>query len=87
MLISLWEVPGGYVEPQVVTAVAAAEAMHRALELPSTIPDAQFKSLKKSLVAAVPEERKQWVAGLLARNEPTLKQRPVDWPPDQTRRR
>lgn len=78
MLISLWEVPGGYVEPQVVTAVAAAEAMHRALELPSPIPDAQFKSLKKTLVAAVPEERKQWVAGLLARNEPTLKQRLVD---------
>lgn len=65
----------GYLNSQVVTAVTAAEAMHRALSPDPPIPTAEFKQIKKGLVASLPEERRQWLREKLGRNDHTLKQR------------
>lgn len=75
MILGLRYVTGGYVETRVVTAVAAAEAMHRALNLGPRIPEDEFNELRGLLMMAVPKERKPWLSDILGRNEPTLKQR------------
>lgn len=68
----------GYVEPQLITAVAAAEAFHQALTLDPPISDDEFKALEKKLKAAIPDERTQWLSEKLGRNNPTLCQRLID---------
>jgi hypothetical protein len=75
MILGLHYVTGGYIETQVVTAVAAAESFHRALELAPPMPGEQFRSLRKLLLAAVPMQFKSWLSDRIMRNEPTLKQR------------
>ena len=77
MILGLRYVTGGYVETRVVTAVAAAESMHRALDPEPPIPPEEFKQIRKTLLAAVPVERKSWLADRLTEhsNVPTLKQR------------
>lgn len=78
MILGLRYVTGGYVETQVVTAVAAAESFHRALESPPPIPPDEFASLRKGLLENVPPKFKSWLAARIVRNEPTLKQRLTD---------
>lgn len=68
----------GYLNSQVVTAVTAAEAMHRAFTPDPPIPKAEFKRLKKQLVDNLPEDRKQWLREKLAHNDHTLRQRLED---------
>lgn len=75
MILGLHYVTGGYLETQVVTAVAAAESFHRALEEDPPMPDEQFQTLRKLLLAAVPKQFKSWLSDRIMRNEPTLKQR------------
>ncbi|WP_353828212.1 HEPN domain-containing protein [Agromyces sp. SYSU T0242] len=75
MILGLRYVTGGYIETRVVTAVAAAEAMHRALKLGPRIPQDEFDELKNLLMGAIPARRKPWLSDMLGRNEPTLKQR------------
>ncbi|WBP92927.1 hypothetical protein O6072_25070 [Mycolicibacterium neoaurum] len=65
----------GYLASQVVTAVTAAEAMHRALSVEPPIPQAEFNLLKKQLVEIVPADRRQWLREKLGRNDHTLRQR------------
>jgi len=78
LLLGLRYIPGGYLETQLLTVVGAAEAFHLALELDPPIPEEEFKELKSVLLKAVPVERKQWLSGLLARNDPSLKNRLLD---------
>jgi hypothetical protein len=75
MILSLIYVPGGYIQTQLITAVAAAEAMYDALKLDPPIPDDEFKSLKKALLKCVPDNRRQWLREKLGRNTHTLRQR------------
>jgi hypothetical protein len=75
MILSLIYQSDGYIQPQLITAVAAAEAFHQALELPPPIPDSEFKALKKALKAAIPENRRKWLSEKLGRNNPTLRER------------
>ncbi|GAB2822284.1 hypothetical protein GCM10027022_10900 [Alpinimonas psychrophila] len=77
MILGLQYVTGGYIETRVVTAVAAAESMHRALAPDPPIPSEEFKQIRETLLAAVPADRKSWLAERLTEqsNVPTLKQR------------
>jgi hypothetical protein len=78
MILSLIYVPGGYIQTQLITAVAAAEAIHEALKLDPPVPNPEFKALKKSLVDSVPANRRQWLREKLGRNTHTLRQRLMD---------
>lgn len=78
MILGLRYAEGGYLEPRVITAVGAAESMHRALDPAPPIPDDEFKVIRSLLLDTVPVERKQWLHGLLIRNEPSLKMRLAD---------
>lgn len=70
--------PSAYIEPQLSQAVTAAEAMHRALELPPPMPEEEFKELRRAVLDAVPKDHRSWAAGLLARNEASLRVRLLD---------
>ena len=78
LLLGLRYVPGGYLETQLSQAVIAAEAMHRALDLESPIPPAEFKNLKDRLREAVPPERLDWLNTRLLHNDPSLRERLLD---------
>lgn len=75
MILGLQYVSGGYLETKVVTAVAAAESFHRALNAGPPIPKDQFKALRNHLLEVVPDEYKSWVRERLAQNAPSLKER------------
>lgn len=80
MILGLRYVRSGYIETRVVTAVAAAESFHRALDPAPPIPPEEFKSLRKALLEAAPADRKAWLSDRLTEhsNVPTLKQRLLD---------
>jgi hypothetical protein len=64
-----------YVENRLITAVAAAEALHRRLLPDKTyLPDDQFEALRNRLIEAARPEHTQWLTDRLW-NEPSLKQR------------
>lgn len=77
MILGLRYVQNGYTETRVVTAVAAAESLHRALEPPPPIPPAEFQAIRRTLLATISPERRSWLADKLTEhsNVPTLKQR------------
>lgn len=75
MILGLLYVSDGYVQPQLITAVAAAEAFHEALGLDPPVSDAEVKALKKLLKEAIPKERHQWLSEKIGRNGHTLRQR------------
>jgi hypothetical protein len=77
MILGLRYVRTGYIETRVVTAVAAAESMHRALKPAPPIPPDEFARIRKTLLEVVPSERKTWLADRLNEhsNVPTLKER------------
>lgn len=64
-----------YLELRLLSAVGAAEAMHRALDPPPPIPEEEFAALRETLLGVTPKPRRTWLASLLQRNEPTLKSR------------
>lgn len=78
MILGLRYVTSGYLETRVVTAVAAAESMHRALNPDPPIPPEEFSTLRSQLLESVPPHRKAWLSDRLMSNEPTLKQRLLD---------
>ncbi|MFK4804314.1 HEPN domain-containing protein [Microbacterium sp. ZW CA_36] len=78
MILGLKYVPGGYVETQLIAAVAAAESMHRALDPAGPIEDGQYRQLRQQLLDAIPPEHVTWVRDRLPRNEPSLKERLLD---------
>jgi len=75
MTLSLAYGTGGYLETQLITAVAAAEAMHEALRVDPPMPDDEFKALKKTLLDRVSRNRQQWLSDKLGQNRHTLRQR------------
>ncbi len=77
MILGLRYVDAGYVQTELMTAVAAAEAMHDALDREPPISNSEFKGVKKLLLECVPEERRQWLREKLGRNTHSLKQRLV----------
>jgi len=78
MVLGLTYLTGGYLQTRVVSAVAAAEAFHRALNPAPPISDAEFASLREVLFEAVPDERRGWLADRIRYNQPTLRERLVD---------
>jgi hypothetical protein len=72
MMLSLIYGSDGYIQPQLITAVAAAEAFHQALKLEPPISDEEFKALKNALKSVTPDDRKQWLNEKLGRNGHTL---------------
>ena len=75
MILGLLYIKGGYIQTHLITAVAAAEAMHEALALDPPMPDSEFKALKKALKKDVPDNRKQWLSEKPGSNTHTLRQR------------
>ncbi|TFB87874.1 hypothetical protein E3O11_03465 [Cryobacterium levicorallinum] len=78
MILGLSYIAGGYLQSRVVTAIGAAESFHRALDVKPTMSEREFKELRKTLLEAVPRERKQWLADRIMRNEASLHERLVD---------
>ena len=78
MIVSLVNGQGTYLETQLITAVAAAEAMHEAMGFNPPIPRSEFDALKKELRKQVPANRQQWLSEKLGRNKHTLRQRLLD---------
>ncbi|WP_412874990.1 HEPN domain-containing protein [Curtobacterium flaccumfaciens] len=78
MILGLQYVPGGYLENRVITAVSAAEAMHRALQPEPPIPKAEFADLRAKILALSPL-RKQWLSERFSNhaNVPNLRERLV----------
>lgn len=75
MVLGLHYAPARYVEGNLLTAVGAAEALHRALDVEHTrMPAEDFKALREALVDAAPDEHRSWVKGTI-RNDPTLRER------------
>lgn len=72
MILGLRYVTGAYLQTQLITAVAAAEAMHAAMDFDPPMPNSEFKALKRSLVGAVPDDLRQWLREKLGSNKHTL---------------
>ncbi|GAA5135552.1 ApeA N-terminal domain 1-containing protein [Pseudonocardia adelaidensis] len=64
-----------FVENRLITAVAAAEGLHRRL-LPESryVSRAEFETMRTALIAAISPEHEEWLTSRLW-NEPSLKQR------------
>jgi hypothetical protein len=77
MILGLRYVDAGYVQTELMTAVAAAEAMHDALDRDPPISNTEFKRVKKLLLECAPDELRQWLREKLGRNGHSLKQRLV----------
>lgn len=75
MALGLRYAPARYVEGNLLTAVGAAEVMHRALGIEERrLPEADFEALREGLLAVTPEEHRGWIKGAV-RNDPTLRER------------
>lgn len=74
MLLGMRYGEGGYVEAQLITIAAAAEALHDQLQHEPPIPPADFATLRQALVDAVPVERREWIKSVVS-NRPSLRMR------------
>lgn len=75
MVLGLRYAPARYVEGNLLTAVGAAEVMHRALDIDlPRLRREDFETLRARLLENTPEEHQSWVKGAI-RNEPTLRDR------------
>lgn len=75
LLTPLGAVGPGYVEPETLAAVSAAEVLHRSLHAEPGIPQDTFDEIKAMLLDAVPPEHKEWLNGRLSSNQPGLARR------------
>jgi hypothetical protein len=75
MIFGLRYISRGYTENALVTAVAAAEALHRRL-LPNKtyVSEEAFEDLAGAVLRAASDEHRQWLRARL-RNEPSLRER------------
>ncbi len=78
MILGLRYVKGGYLQTQLITAVAAAEAMHAAMDFDPPMPNSEFKALKKALLEVVSDDRQQWLREKLGSNKHTLARQLTD---------
>jgi hypothetical protein len=75
MLFGLRYIGGSYVENRLITAVAAAEALHRRLLPHETyVEETEYEELRAAALQSVPENHRDWLDNRIW-NEPTLKQR------------
>ncbi|WPB91130.1 ApeA N-terminal domain 1-containing protein [Streptomyces malaysiensis] len=75
MILGLRYAPASFVENNLLTAVGAAEALHRGLRIDEKpFPKAEFKEMRNAMLAQVPEEHRDRFRGAI-RNDPTLRDR------------
>lgn len=75
MILGLRYVSAGYLESKVVTAVAAAESMSRAMKPKPVMTNTELREVRAKALEGVPPERQQWVRERLTSAEPSLKDR------------
>lgn len=75
MILGLRYAPARYVENNLLTAVGAAEVLHRGLRIDEKpFPTADFKVMRDAMLEQVPEEHRSTFKGAI-RNDPTLRDR------------
>lgn len=75
MILGLRYAPARFIESNLLTAVGAAEVLHRCLDIDEPpIPEEEFKAIRQSMLAQVPEEYQERIRGAV-RNDPTLRDR------------
>ncbi|RKT83371.1 hypothetical protein SAMN05421805_105143 [Saccharopolyspora antimicrobica] len=75
MILGLRYAPARYVENNLLTAVGAAEVLHRGLGIDEKpFPADEFKAMRDAMLAQVPEEHRDRFRGSI-RNDPTLRDR------------
>lgn len=75
MVLGLRYAPARYVEGNLLTAVGAAEVLHRNLPVEQMrMPKGEFDALRAALLEETPREHRSWVKGAI-RNDPTLRER------------
>jgi hypothetical protein len=75
MTLGLRYAPARYVENNLLTAVGAAEVLHRGLRIDKRpFPVDEFKPMREAMLEHVPEEHRERFKGAI-RNDPTLRDR------------
>jgi hypothetical protein len=75
MILGLRYAPASFVENNLLTAVGAAEVLHRGLRIDEKpFPEEEFKAMRDAMLAQVPEEFRDRFRGAI-RNDPTLRDR------------
>lgn len=75
MILGLRYAPARFVENNLLTAVGAAEVLHRGLHIDEKpFPEGEFTTMRDAMLAQVPEERRRRFKGAI-RNDPTLRDR------------
>jgi hypothetical protein len=75
MILGLRYAPARYVENNLLTAVGAAEVLHRGLGIDERpMPADEFKPMREAMLAHVPEDHRERFKGAI-RNDPTLRDR------------
>lgn len=75
MILGLRYAPARFVENNLLTAVGAAEVLHRNLHIDEKpFPKAEFTSMREAMLAQVPDEYRDRFKGAI-RNDPTLRDR------------
>ncbi|GAA4421874.1 hypothetical protein GCM10023169_15370 [Georgenia halophila] len=75
MILGLRYAPARFVENNLLTAVGAAEVLHRGLGIDAKpFPKAKFKAMREAMLAQVPEEHRDRFKREI-RNDPTLRDR------------
>ncbi|RPK49170.1 hypothetical protein EES37_07685 [Streptomyces sp. ADI91-18] len=75
MILGLRYAPARYVENNLLTAVGAAEVLHRGLRIDEKpFPRAEFKAMRDAMLEQVPERHRERFKGVI-RNDPTLRDR------------
>ncbi|MEV6370181.1 HEPN domain-containing protein [Micromonospora musae] len=75
MILGLRYAPARYVESNLLTAVGAAEVLHRCLGIDERpMPADEFKPMREAMLAHVPEDHRERFKGVI-RNDPTLRDR------------
>lgn len=75
MILGLRYAPARFVENNLLTAVGAAEVLHRNLRIDEKpFPNAEFRAMREAMLAQVPDEHRNRFKGAI-RNDPTLRDR------------
>jgi hypothetical protein len=75
MILSLRYAPPRYIESNLLTAVGAAEVLHRGLGIDQRpMPTDEFKPMREAMLTHVPDEHRERFKGAI-RNDPTLRDR------------
>jgi hypothetical protein len=75
MILGLRYAPASFVENNLLTAVGAAEVLHRGLRIDEKpFPKEEFKEMRNAMLAQIPEEHRDRFRGAI-RNDPTLRDR------------